>query len=171
MEKSKTNGPTTGATEVESMESSAKTASSKKQQIIKYAAVWVALVAAFFIVNMVIKSVVATGNVQNQGGYYTSSIPASNNYAVQADLAPGAGFGSCGAGGACCGTSSQATGEKTNFKQLEKVAIDWYTKTYGDSNVTAEVKDFGCHQQVNILKDGKVIKELEYRNGQLRPIN
>ncbi len=127
-----------------------------KHQVIKYVAVWVALVAAFFILNMVVRSVAASRSDDGpQNGYYASGRQASNRSGVQN------GGPALGAGGSCC------AGSGVDFKQLEQAAINWYVQNYGDANVTAEVKDFGCHQQISILKDGKVVKELQYRNGQL----
>lgn len=146
-----------------------------KHQVIKYVAVWVALVAAFFILNMVVRSVAASRSDDGpQNGYYASGRQASNSSGVQkGGLAFGTGGSCCanggpaGAGGGCYSGAARAAGGSVDFKQLEQAAINWYARNYGDADVTAEVKDFGCHQQINILKDGKVVKELQYRNGQL----
>lgn len=135
---------------------------------------------------------------QYQNGY-SGGQPVANGYSTQpavqggtydaagaAGVGGGCGSGGCGSsgagsagatstgGGGCCGGSgggqAVAGAATADFKQLEKEAINLYVKNYGDANVTAEVKDFGCHQQINILKDGKVVKEFSYQNGQLQPL-
>jgi len=143
---------------------------SARQQILKYVGVWFAIVAVFFAVNMVIKSAAATRDEAGfQNGAYSAGQPVSNGYAQQ-----NGSFGQCGSGGDCCGGAGEASGSassgtqsaQADFKQLEEAAIDWYAKNFGDKDVTAEVQDFGCHQQITIKKDGKAVKELSYQGGQ-----
>ena len=131
---------------------------SAKQQIIKYVAIWVSLVAAFFIVNTVARTVLASRSIAaSSGGYYLAGQPVANG---------AAGAGGYGAGSCCGGSGTSAQANAADLKQLEKNAIAWYAQNFGDSNVTAQAKDYGCHQQVTIKKDGKPVKELAYRNGQ-----
>lgn len=171
-----------------------------KTQIIKYAAAWLAIVALFFVANAGIKNYTAAKNqaAYTAGGSYSGGQPVAGygtQPAVQGgayDAAQGAagaggcGTGGCGSsgaaaggGGSCCGGSGAATsanagvsaqGSTGDFKQVEKDAINWYVSQYGDAEVTAEVQDFGCHQEINIVKDGKVVKELRYQNGQFSPL-
>lgn len=150
-------------------------ASDRKRQIIKHVTVWLTVIGLFLIFNVVIRSVTASRNtVGYQSSGYASGQPVANGYGGSGN-APGNCGGTCGncQGGQVAGSgqtsgSDQAIDNK--FSQLEKFAIDWYTKNYGDSNVTAEVRDFGCHQQITIKKDGRAIKELSYRNGQLEAL-
>lgn len=147
-------------------------ASDRKRQIIKHVTVWLTVIGLFLVFNVVIRSVTASRNAASyQPGSYTSGQPVSNGSGGS-----GSALGNCG--GTCCTTgqggqvvgSGQVPGSSqavdNNSTQLEKLAIDWYTKNYGDSDVTAEVQDFGCHKQITIKKDGKAVKELSYRGGQ-----
>ncbi|HEY3375397.1 MAG TPA: hypothetical protein VGK02_10070 [Candidatus Aquicultor sp.] len=160
-----------------------------------YAAAWIAVVALFFVVNAGIRSsaVSREQRAQQQSGYTVANqITGDYSYDGQPvaqgsgaqTATPGTGgcdSGGCGAasrpsgsGGTagCCGGKGAAGSTGTSVtpadaKQLQNIAIQWYAKQYGDANVTADVKDYGCHQQINIIKDGKVVKELKYQNGQL----
>lgn len=146
----------------------------KKHQIVKYILIWLAIVALFLAFNAVIKSVAAT---RTAGGYsgdsYAAGQPANYGQA-------GGGSGDCG--GSCCdtGTGNQVAGDKatddtgqintSDPKQIEKAAIDWYAQKTGDRDVTAEVQDFGCHQQITIKKDGKAVSEISLRDGQFQSL-
>ena len=79
-----------------------------------------------------------------------------------------------GAGGGCgsgCGGSGKAspTGEKANTaaeQEAVKAGLAYWKKNHGvKEEVTAKVKDFGCHMQVDILKSGALIASLRYQNG------
>ncbi|MHB8840522.1 MAG: hypothetical protein ACYC56_01830 [Candidatus Aquicultor sp.] len=166
-----------------------------KRQIAKYVVFWVAIVAVFLVGNIVIKSLAAPSTAElGQGGYYASGQPVASTVGGSNSAAGGAstgGYGACGGTGSCCSsstgqvTSTSATGVsatsataldvydasgKLDVKKLENAAIAWYAKKAGDANVTAEVKDFGCHQQITIKKGGKAVKELAFRNGQLEAL-
>ncbi|MBE0447719.1 MAG: hypothetical protein IBX64_06425 [Actinobacteria bacterium] len=146
----------------------------KKHQVVKYILIWLAIVVLFFAFNAVIKSIMATGIVEKYGGgYYMWGQPANYGQA-------GGGSGNCG--GSCCGSGKgdQVVGGKatdgtgqidtSDPKQVEKAAIEWYAQKTGDRNVTAEVRDFGCHQQITIKKDGKAVSEISLRNGQFQSL-
>lgn len=70
-----------------------------------------------------------------------------------------------GAAGSGC---AMATGRQSAAGQT-KAAADaglryWHAK-YGPGGVTSRTMDFGCHTQVDILKDNKIIGTLLYQNG------
>ncbi len=141
-----------------------------KHQVVKYVAMWFALVAAFFILNVAVESVVASRSADVfQGGYYACSQLALDRPDMQNGVYTRGVFGNCyanggpvGAGGGyCCGGAAPAVGGSVGYKQLERAAINWYVQNYGDADVMAEIKDFGCHQQINILKDGKVVVDIK----------
>ncbi len=80
--------------------------------------------------------------------------------------------GSCGSGGGCgCGgggkprttVNTQPTGNK--ITDAQNAALAYYAQKYGDSDVTAKATDYGCHVQVDIYKNGKIIKTLGYSGG------
>lgn len=43
--------------------------------------------------------------------------------------------------------------------------LSYWRAKYGNDAVSARTTDFGCHVQVDIVKDGKVLKSLRYQNG------
>jgi len=86
--------------------------------------------------------------------------------------------GSCGSGSGCgcgCGGSGTAsprtkvnveqTGDK--IKDAENAGYKYYVDKYGDSDVESIAKDYGCHVEVEILKDGQIIKKLGYSSGSI----
>lgn len=59
---------------------------------------------------------------------------------------------------------SQKTGK---LGDAENAAYTFHVQKYGDSSVTVNAIDRGCHVEVNILKNGNVIRTLGYSNGQI----
>lgn len=60
------------------------------------------------------------------------------------------------------GSSSEDYQEESWITSIEREAIAYYSAKYGDSDVTARVLNYGCHLQIDIIKNGKVIKSLTY---------
>lgn len=73
------------------------------------------------------------------------------------------GCGGCGGGGAAVSAPST--------EELRQQGLEFYVTNYNDTDVEAVVQDFGCHQEVNIYKDGKLIKRLGYSSGQIYEIS
>ena len=75
----------------------------------------------------------------------------------------------------CCGTSrgsggpqsSQTAPQLSKTDSAIKAALTYYQQKYGDSSVNATAKDYGCHIEVTIIKEGQPIKTLAYVNGQI----
>ncbi len=72
-----------------------------------------------------------------------------------------------GSGGGCGGCSTASRGAAVSLEQLRRLGLEYYAANYGDTAVEAQVRDFGCHQEIYILKNGQVVKRLAYRGGQL----
>lgn len=92
---------------------------------------------------------------------------------------PGNGFGPgsgyCRSrGGGCCGRGAGAQGAAATdpavIEGIKKTAGEYYSGKYNDKNFTVEVKDFGCHQEAYIFKDGAEIKRLSISNGNVNEI-
>ncbi len=66
--------------------------------------------------------------------------------------------------GGCCG------GGAISNKELRQIGLEYYVANYGDVNVEAVVEDFGCHQEIHIYKEGKIIKRIGYASGELYEI-
>lgn len=79
--------------------------------------------------------------------------------------------GCCASGG--CG-SQRSAGDKIDGQLEEKArtaALQAYKKNNpGAQNLTGKVKDYGCHIQVDIEKEGKVVKSYVYQNGEVEEL-
>jgi len=98
---------------------------------------------------------------------------------------PAAGGGSSPSGGGpgfcgCCAvvpgfrgrTGGPPTGGATDdLKALEQAALDLYRRQTGDTGpVRVQVRDFGCHLQADVYKDGRLVKSYVYRYGQWQDV-
>lgn len=80
----------------------------------------------------------------------------NNNYLTQQTEGWIAGVGSC------CSTGTA----EASIEQLENAGVDYYAATYGQAeNLEASVEDFGCHQEITITQDGRVVKRFGYAGG------
>ena len=95
------------------------------------------------------------------GGSVTSTAPAATDLSATQQKSA-AGGGGCGSGG--------ASSTPTDLGTVEQEGLAYYQETYKDTDVTAKAKDYGCHVQCDIVKDGEVIKSFSYRGGQLSEI-
>ena len=80
--------------------------------------------------------------------------------------------GCCSAGGASGGCSGGGGTPRQADPRIEKEAQTAALQTFQKSNpaekgVTAKVTDYGCHIQVDIQKEGRVIKSYSYQNGEI----
>lgn len=97
-----------------------------------------------------------------------------NNFIYARSGDPGFLGGSAGSagsgGGGCCGSGGgDAAGALPNT-ELEQLAVNYYAESTGDQDVdsiTAEVEDFGCHQEIYVYKDGQRVMRVGYGNGQV----
>lgn len=79
----------------------------------------------------------------------------------------GSGSGS-GSGPGCGGCVTAGYAAASSEEQLRRLALEYYAANYGDDTaVEAEVRDFGCHQEIYIFKDGQLIKRFAYWRGEL----
>ncbi len=68
----------------------------------------------------------------------------------------------------CCSGSGAAS--SSSVENIRAEAINYYSQKYGDADVTCEVRDFGCHQEAEITKDGSVVKKLSISGGRITEI-
>ena len=66
-------------------------------------------------------------------------------------------------GGSCCTSSSTAD----STEELRLIGLNYYLSNYGDANVDAVVKDFGCHQEIHIYQGEVLLKRIAYVNGEV----
>lgn len=81
----------------------------------------------------------------------------------------GTGGGGCGGrGGAGCGTKQSGPLDPRLKNAASAAALAAYGKTNpADKDVAAQVTDYGCHVQVDIKKDGNVVRSYSYLDGKV----
>ncbi len=94
------------------------------------------------------------------------------NSANLSGSAPSLGGGCCspsGSSGGCGGQSAAPRPIDPKIEsQAQKAALEAFQKSNpAENNVAAKVTDFGCHIQVEIQKEGRVIKSYSYQNGKV----
>lgn len=62
-------------------------------------------------------------------------------------------------------TSAQAGGEITRAGMAVEAARRYWSEKHGVQDIRTEVTDFGCHMQVDIIKDNKRVGSLRYQGG------
>jgi len=88
----------------------------------------------------------------------------NNNSIARTGAGASAGIGA----GVGCGGCSTASQDSADFvERLRRLGLDFYAARYGDTAVQAQVRDFGCHQEIYILKDGQLVMRLAYQGGEL----
>ena len=90
--------------------------------------------------------------------------------ALAAFRGAGSGCGSDGGGCGGCGGSRTSAGPVNPELQSKAsaMALDAYHKTNpGGTGMEAQVNDYGCHIQVDIEQDGKVVKSYAYQDGEV----
>lgn len=71
-----------------------------------------------------------------------------------------------GCGSGCCSTGAQ----DTSLEGIQKQAADYYMNMYRDRDFSVTVKDFGCHQEAYIIKNGNTVKTLSISGGKVYEI-
>ncbi len=80
-------------------------------------------------------------------------------------------------GGGCCslgGSGGRPRGpvDAKTESQAKKVALEAYQKANpSEKGVTAKVTDYGCHIQVDIHKEGRIVKSYTYQRGKVFEIS
>ena len=70
-----------------------------------------------------------------------------------------------------CGGGGRAQPLDPNIeKEARAKALEYYEKKTQKKGASARVTNFGCHIQVDIIEDGKVVLSLTYRQGEVQEI-
>ena len=69
----------------------------------------------------------------------------------------------------CGGGRAQPLDPKTE-KEARAKGLEYYEKKTQKKGASARVTNFGCHIQVDIIEDGKVVVSLTYRQGEVQEI-
>lgn len=73
--------------------------------------------------------------------------------------------GSCCAPGGGCGGGKAQTLKSDIEKDAREKGLKYYETKTGKNGAEARVTDFGCHMQVDILEEGKIVLSLSYSRG------
>jgi hypothetical protein len=77
----------------------------------------------------------------------------------------------CSSGSGGCGGGGKAQSLDPRIEQEAKAkGVEYYEKKTRKKGADARVTNFGCHIQVDIIEDGKVILSLTYRQGEVQEI-
>ncbi|MBD3156075.1 MAG: hypothetical protein GF368_05490 [Candidatus Aenigmarchaeota archaeon] len=110
-----------------------------------------------------------TGNYfRRSDEYKTTDVVGNDNYRPSERSCGSNSNCGCGCGGP--GTASprtkvdiEQTGDK--IRDAENAGYRYYVDNYGDTEVEAVAKDYGYHVEVQIIKDGHVLKKFGYSDG------
>ena len=69
----------------------------------------------------------------------------------------------------CGGGRAQPLDPKIE-KEAKAKALEYYEKKTQKKGASAKVTNFGCHIQVDIIEDGKIIVSLTYKQGEVQEI-
>jgi hypothetical protein len=81
--------------------------------------------------------------------------------------APQAGPGNCRASSRGVAFASDKTSPSSQADKASDAALRYWQEKHGNEKVTAKVKDYGCHMEIDIVKDDKVIGSLRYQGGRI----
>jgi hypothetical protein len=79
----------------------------------------------------------------------------------------------CGTSGGGCGGSGSGSAQLLDPKieqEAKAKGLQYYEKKTQKKGAGAKVTNFGCHIQVDIIEDGKVVVSLTYRQGEVQEI-
>jgi len=102
---------------------------------------------------------------------YSGSYAPQQGYGATA-AGYGYGYGSCpasGGSGSCCNNGYGGTSAK-DLEAVKDLAAKYYSSTYGGTDFSVEVKDFGCHQEAYVVKEGEVLKRLSISGGRVSEV-
>ncbi len=84
-------------------------------------------------------------------GYYRFFLPGGGDAAAQGARA----------------SSAQGRLTPEAEKSIADAGLAYWREKYGGGEAGARIIDFGCHVQVDIIRDGKTVKSLQYQNGKI----
>jgi hypothetical protein len=76
----------------------------------------------------------------------------------------------CGSGNSCGGGGRARPLDPKIEKEAKTKGLEYYEKKTQKKGASARVTDFGCHIQVDIIEDGKVVVSLAYKKGEVQEI-
>lgn len=116
---------------------------------------------------------------QSRLSRWFSTVKTSANVTIYIpDAAPVPGAAGCGSGGSGCGSGGRgdcagSCGSGVTqpidsglAAEIKEKALRYHAEHYGKDSVLTSVTNYGCHIQVDVLKDGKIVRSFTYSGGQ-----
>jgi len=69
-----------------------------------------------------------------------------------------------------CGGGRASPLDPKTEKEAKAKALEYYEKKTQKKGASAKVTNFGCHIQVDIIENGKVVSSLTYKQGEVQEI-
>jgi predicted nucleic acid-binding Zn ribbon protein len=129
-----------------------------------------------WIISQFVEKAVVKGNQQNGDlmfGQWLAKAKAGAKIETYEKLEPvsTAKASCCSSGSGGCGGGGKAQSLDPRVEQEAKAkGVEYYEKKTRKKGADAKVTNFGCHIQVDIIEDGKVILSLTYRQGEVQEI-
>ncbi len=76
----------------------------------------------------------------------------------------------CGTGGGCGGGGRAQPLDPKIEKEAKTKGLEYYEKKTLKKGASAQVTNFGCHIQIDIIQEGKVVASLTYNSGEIQEI-
>jgi len=76
----------------------------------------------------------------------------------------------CCKGGGCAGGEKVRSLDPKVEKEARTKALQYYEAKKGKNGASARAINFGCHIQVDIIEEGKVVLSLTYERGEVKEI-
>jgi len=73
-------------------------------------------------------------------------------------------------GGGCCSGGALGGQDTLSEEELRSIGLQFYGESVPGGNldqVTAQVLDFGCHQEIHIYQEGILVLKVGYSYGQV----
>ena len=129
-----------------------------------------------WMISQFVEKVVLKGNQANGDqlfGQWFTQVKAKSKIETYEKLEPvsTAKASCCSSSGGGCGGSGRAQALDPKIEQEARAkALEYYEKKTQKKGASARVTNFGCHIQVDIIEDGKVVVSLTYKQGEIQEI-
>lgn len=130
------------------------------------------------VIGLTVVALVIIGIVMytNNGGSYANAVDCGSCTGGTSGCSSAQASGCGSAKSAGCGSQQQSyssnyqrqdlQNQGSGFEAVEKAAVEFYEKNYGETGVSAKAMQSGCCVVAVIYKDGKPIDSLRYKDGQ-----
>ena len=128
-----------------------------------------------WVISQFVDKVVLKGNEANGNQVFSqwlTQVKAKSKIETYEKLEPvsAAKASCCGSGGGCGGGGRAQALDPKIEQEAKAKGLEYYEKKTQKKGAGAKVTDFGCHIQVDIIEEGKVVVSLTYKQGEVQEI-